>query len=176
MRRKSSAGLVISLPDKIFLYTAMYTPIRPNVTGPLEFIPKNPNVHLVDIFRHRSIQFQSRTIFYLIHGLYLFVVEALNSSRLSGRWHMSCANIFRLCSKLPNFTNAISENWEIKVTSSFTMFEVILTFCCIKTLDGIYFIKNKRWSTLMLVTESFKTLKNNNMITTCALYLLSPYK
>ena len=37
VRRTFSARLVISPPDKIFLYTAMYVgPIRPSVTGPLE--------------------------------------------------------------------------------------------------------------------------------------------
>ena len=37
VRHTSSAGLVISPPDKIFLYTAMNVigPIRPSVTGPL---------------------------------------------------------------------------------------------------------------------------------------------
>ena len=35
VRRKFSAELVISPPDKIFVYTAMYVgPIRPSVTGP----------------------------------------------------------------------------------------------------------------------------------------------
>ena len=45
VRRKFSAGLVISPPDKIFVYMAMYVgPFRPSVTGPQLFCEFRPLV------------------------------------------------------------------------------------------------------------------------------------